>query len=275
MFHTPAHQSADTATSTISTPAATPTSSLPLDIAGHAFELLMRGPAPLSVDGALLGEGLPARLIPMDELRVILLHPSCSRATRDHVWRHLIEKARTERGSWMVAAVALAIPMLGRLVATLADKLATDQAEADRLHHIDQEDLQAEVLAAFMEALVRVKLTWSHPLLRLSRLTQFAVVRALAIQPPNPLDDPDLLDHAQAGQQVLAYPAGHPDLLLAQAVAEGVITAAEAELIGFTRLEGIPLSAFCRRRGLLYCTTLKRRQRAENALYQAFLKPAL
>lgn len=281
MFHTSVHLSADTTTSTatsMTSPAATAPipSSLPLDVAGHAFELLMRGPAPLSVDGAALGEGLPARPIPLDELRAMLLHRSCSRTTRDHVWRHLIEQARTHRGAWMVAAVALARPMLGRLVTALTDKLQADpSARPDRLARMDQEDLEAEVLTAFMEAFVRVKLTWSHPLLRLSRLTQFAVLRALSVEPPKLLDDPDLLSHAEGGQHALAYPAGHPDLLLAHAVAEGVITQAEAEVIGFTRLEGIPLSSYCRRRGLLYCTVLKRRQRAENALYQAFLKHTL
>lgn len=241
--------------------------SLPLDVAEHAFALLMRGPHPLSVDGAALGCGLPARPIPLDELRVMLLHPSCSRTTRDHVWRHLIDQARSRRGAWMVAAVALAIPMLRRLVAALADKTPAER--------IDREDLEAEVMTAYMHALCRVNLTWSHPLLRLSRLTQFAVLRALAIQPPSLLADPDHTDRAESGQQTLAYPAGHPDLLLAQAVAEGVISELEAELIGFTRLEGIPLSTYCRRRGLLYCTALKRRQRAETALYQALLKRGL
>ncbi|WP_431904032.1 hypothetical protein [Nonomuraea sp. bgisy101] len=241
--------------------------SLPLDVAEHAFALLMRGPHPLSVDGAALGHGLPALPIPLSELRVMLLHPSCSRTTRDHIWRHLIDQARSERGAWMVAAVALALPMLRRLIAALADKTPAER--------IDREDLEAEVLTAYMHALTRVNLTWSHPLLRLSRLTQFAVLRALAAEPPSLVADPDLTDQAESRQQTLAYPAGHPDLLLAQAVAEGVITEAEAELIGFTRLEGIPLSTYCRRRGLLYCTALKRRQRAENALYQVFLRCGL
>ncbi|NRQ38443.1 hypothetical protein HII36_42440 [Nonomuraea sp. NN258] len=244
--------------------------SMPLDVAEHAFRLLMRGPQPLSIDGADLGGGLPARRIPLDELRVILLHPSCSRTTRDHVWRHLIDRARAHRGAWMVAAVALAIPMLGRLVAVVIDKIHAEQA--GRLARVDREDLEGEVLAAYMEALVRVNLTWSHPVLRLSRLTQFAVLRAYAPRRPGLLADPDLVEN---GQQALAYPAGHPDLLLAQAVAEGVITEAEADLIGFTRLDGIALSSYCRHRRLLYCTELKRRQRAENALYQAFLKRRL
>ncbi|MFI9552685.1 hypothetical protein [Nonomuraea endophytica] len=283
MFHTSVHLSTATTPATtpatLTAPATTPaplTSSLPLDVAGHAFDLLMRGPDPLSVDGAALGEGLPARLIPMDELRKLLLRRSCTRTTRDHVWRHLITQARAHRGAWMVAAVALARPMLGRLVTALATKLPTEHTDhPDRLARMDQEDLEAEILTAFMEALIRVNLAWSHPLLRLSRLTQFTVLRALAIEPPRLLPESDLLDRAEGGQQALAYPAGHPDLLLAQAVAEGVITAASAELIGLTRLEGIPLSSYCRRRGLLYCTVLKRRQRAENALYQAILQRRL
>ncbi|RSN07369.1 hypothetical protein DMB42_22130 [Nonomuraea sp. WAC 01424] len=245
-------------------------SSLALDVAEHAFDLLMRGPDPLSVDGVALGQGLPARPIPMDELRMMLLHPSCTRMTRDHVWRHLIEQARTHRGAWMVAAVALALPMLRRLVTTLTTKIHPEQA--DRPIRADREDLEAEVLAAYMEALTRVNVAWSHPVLRLSRLTQFTVLRAYAPQRPVLLADPDLIDRAEPGQQPLTYPAGHPDLLLAQAVAEGVITEAEAELIGLTRLEGVSLSSYCRRRGLLYCTALKRRQRAENALSRALLE---
>ncbi|GAA3615928.1 hypothetical protein GCM10022419_121510 [Nonomuraea rosea] len=232
--------------------------SLPLDVAEHAFNLLMRGPAPLSIDGALLGHGLPARPIPLSELRGMLLHPSCSRTARDHVWRHLIDQARTQRGAWMVAAVALAIPMLRRLIAALADTIPAGRT--------CREDLEADVLAAYMEALCRVNLTWSHPLLRLSRLTRITVLRAHATDQPHLLTDPDL---TESSQQTLTYPTGHCDVLLAQAVAEGIITEQEAELIAFTRLEGIALSSYCRRRGLLYCTALKRRQRAETALYQA------
>ncbi|MEV4471240.1 hypothetical protein [Nonomuraea sp. NPDC049504] len=238
-----------------------PSGSLPLDMAEHAFGLLMHGPTPLSVDGERLGHGLPARTIPLNELKEVLLHPSCSRTTRDHVWRHLINQARTLRKAWMVAAVALAIPMLRRLVTALADKTPAEQ--------LDREDLEAEVLMAYLEALYEVNLAWSHPLLRLSRLTHLAVLRAHAAGQPSLLADPDLTDRADSGMQTLAYPAGHPDQLLDQAVAQGIITEAEAELIVYTRLEGIPLSAYCRRRGLLYCTAIKRRQRAETALHQA------
>lgn len=232
----------------------------PLAVAEHAFQLLMRGPQPLAVDGAALGLGLPARPLPLDELGALLLHPSCPRATRDEVWRHLIEQALTHRGAWMVAAVALAAPMLRSLLKTLTQTLP-----------VEREELEAEMLACFMEALGRVELAWSHPVLRLSRLTQFAVLRAHAIDRPDLLPEPEMSD----GHQALRYPAGHADMLLERAVELGLITAQAAELISMTRLDSVSLSTYCRARGLLYCTELKRRQRAETRLRQALLSGEL
>ncbi|MEV4581519.1 hypothetical protein AB0K16_50620 [Nonomuraea jabiensis] len=232
----------------------------PLDLAERAFRLLMQGPQPLAVDGATLGLGLPARPIPLDELGALLLHPSCPRVTRDEVWRHLIEQARAHRGAWMVAAVALAAPMLRRLLKTLAQTLP-----------VEREELEAEMLACFMEGLCRVELSWSHPVLRLSRLTQFAVLRAHDGDRPDLLAEPEMSD----GRQALRYPAGHADELLARAVELGVITAQAAELISMTRMDSVSLSTYCRARGLLYCTELKRRQRAEARLRDALLSGEL
>ncbi|MEU8175599.1 hypothetical protein AB0C14_22190 [Microbispora hainanensis] len=237
------------------TPRAAATSRLPLDVAENAFRLLMQGPEPLSVDGTRFCVGLLRRTIPLDELRAILLHPSCGRKTRDEVWRHLIAQSRTQHGAWTVAAVALALPMLRRLVRTLSETVTADR-----------EDLEAEVLACYLDALNRVNLAWTHPLLRLFRLTRFAVLRAYAVKPPELLTDPDL-----TRDESLVYPAGHPDLLLAEAVRQQIITAEAAELIGLTRLESLPLSVYCRRRGLLYCAVLKRRQRAEARLAKALI----
>ncbi|MET7338966.1 hypothetical protein [Nonomuraea sp. NPDC005650] len=237
-----------------------PVHTRPLDLAERSFMLLMQGPQPLGIDGAALGLGLPARLIALDELRTILLHPSCDRTTRDGVWRHLIEQARAHRGAWMVAAVALAAPMLRRLLKTLNEMISAEY-----------EDLEAEMLACFMEALYRVELSWSHPLLRLSRLTQFGVLRAHAVDQPELLSEPEMSD----GRLALRYPSGHADLLLARAVEAGVITAEVAELIGMTRLDSTSLADYCRARGLLYCNELKRRQRAEARLRQALISGEL
>jgi hypothetical protein len=61
-------------------------------------------------------------------------------------------------------------------------------------------------------------------------------------------------------------PWGHPDFVLARAVAQGAITADEAELIGATRLEGLPLATAGEDRGLPYQTVKKIRLRAEYRL---------
>ncbi|MER6000818.1 hypothetical protein ABT120_19775 [Nonomuraea angiospora] len=264
MFHARSQTTAAATTeATNSDEASSSTASIrrrPLNQAEHSFTLLMQGPQPLAVDGAALGLGLPARPIPVDELRTILLHPSCDRTTRDGVWRHLIEQARAHRGAWMVATVALAAPMLRRLLKTLNEMITAEH-----------EDLEAEMLACFMEALYRVELSWSHPVLRLSRLTQFGVLRAHAVDQPELLSEPEMSD----GQRALRYPSGHADLLLARAVEAGVITAETAQLIGMTRLDNTSLADYCRARGLLYCTELKRRQRAEARLRQALISGEL
>lgn len=62
---------------------------------------------------------------------------------------------------------------------------------------------------------------------------------------------------------------GHEDLVLADAVRQGVITAEEAELIGVTRLEKIPLSVFARERGEVPRRLYDRRERAEKRLVAA------
>jgi DNA-directed RNA polymerase specialized sigma24 family protein len=61
-------------------------------------------------------------------------------------------------------------------------------------------------------------------------------------------------------------PWGHPDLVLDRAVAAGVITAAEAELIGATRLGGLDLASAAADIGVPYETLRRRRFRAERRL---------
>lgn len=61
-------------------------------------------------------------------------------------------------------------------------------------------------------------------------------------------------------------PYGHPDLVLAEAVAAGVITTAEAQLIGATRLDGVSTEVMAARLGTSVDGVRKRRVRAEGRL---------
>src|SRR6266511_1522362 len=54
-----------------------------LDVLDTSFRLLVAGPSPLAIDGAALGKGLPARLIPLDQLRALLLDRGTPYAARD------------------------------------------------------------------------------------------------------------------------------------------------------------------------------------------------
>jgi hypothetical protein len=91
----------------------TPWSSTPLDAAQRAFELLCCPPAPLAFDGRGF-TGLPDWLLPLDELRAVLIADATSRPVRDAVWRELVTRARRDGPTWVLAAVGLAMPGLHR-----------------------------------------------------------------------------------------------------------------------------------------------------------------
>jgi len=61
---------------------------------------------------------------------------------------------------------------------------------------------------------------------------------------------------------------GHPDLVLDKAVAAGVIGAADAELIGATRLGDIDLADAANALGITYKACHLRRSRAESKLVE-------
>ena len=218
----------------------------PFDVAATAFRLLNTGPGPLSVDGAALGGGLPARRIALSELAAILMHPSCGYAASDRAWRLLIEHARTDGPAWVVGAVGVALPGL--------------RPAAYRLRGFSG-DVQAELLTAFVAALLSMKSAGprvAQRLLSATFTTARAALRADQARPKTPVELP-----------VSAPTAGHPDLVLARAVMAGVITAFEAELIGATRLEGVSVAGYAQGLGKAVKAVYKARDRAEERLVAA------
>ncbi len=87
----------------------------PYETLETAFGLLTSGPEPLSLDGRLVGHGLPPRAIPLDELRGMLLHPSVAFAARDAAVAELARRARRDRGAAMVGLAGVLLPGLRRL----------------------------------------------------------------------------------------------------------------------------------------------------------------
>ncbi|GAA1029250.1 MULTISPECIES: serine/threonine-protein kinase [Amycolatopsis] len=217
-----------------------------LDIARDTFTWLVTGPHPVSLNGRLF-PGLPDRYIPLDEVRDRLLARRCPQATRDAVWAHLVLRSRTEGATWTVAAVGVALPALTSVAATLTDRFAGDPA-----------DIHAEVLRGFLTALSTIDLRPPRIMLRLRweayRSGHQALAEALAGPTPVAPGFRSTPPHA---------PWGHPDLVLARAVADGVLTQTEAALIGATRLEQVPVADWAAQHETGEWAVYKTRKRAE------------
>lgn len=224
-----------------------------LETAAHAFGMLTTGPAPLSLDGAAVGHGLPRRAIPLDELRAILLHPATSRTTRDAAWRHTVEGAHAGTPAWVIGAVGLALPALWRMAGDLADG-----------YHGDVEDLHAALLAGFVTALHRIDTGRPGISTRLRWAAYRAGLLARYTRQGIPARPPSAPESAPPPP-----PWSHPDLLLADAVAKGVLSPLAAELIGRSRLEDLTLKQAAAELGVGVQAAYKARRRGERRLVAA------
>lgn len=236
-------------------PAATAWPASALSAADTAFRALVCPPHPLALDGRVLGHGLPARPIPLDELRDLLLaERGDDFLLRDAVWRELVHRAQTAGPQWVIGAVGLALPALVRFAADLA------------VGHRDQaEDLDSEVLAGFLTALRAADPAGERLCATLCWAGFRAGVDARAASREYLLVD----DLDRLGSRDPLLPYGHPDLLLARAVALGVVDADDAALIEHTRLAGYPLEELADDAGLSAPMLRMRRLRAERALVAA------
>jgi DNA-directed RNA polymerase specialized sigma24 family protein len=223
----------------------------PFAVLDRSFRLLVCDPAPLALDGAAVGHGLPARPIPLGELRGLLLHPSMSFAARDAALTWLVARAQAEGGAWLVGLAGVLLPGVGRRVYPLCRAFP-------RL----ADDLEAEALAGLLEAIggwrcgqdrVASRLVWgaaraAYRLVRReARVADREVSVGLELEPP-----------AQA--------AVHGELVLEQAITAGVVSRADAELVAASRIEQVPLRELAGRWGVGYEALRKRRQRAEARL---------
>jgi hypothetical protein len=205
------------------------------------------------VYGPTVGHGLPHRRIPLDELRDILLHPATGQRCRDEAWRLIVRRAREGEAAWVVGAAGVALPGLRKVARGLADGFRGDVA-----------DVNAAVLAGFIDGLHRIDP--DRP--GLCRRLQWAAYRAGL-----------LARYAREGVPRVSLPAresappphpwGHPDLLLADAVAKRVLSPLQAELIGRSRLEGFTLKQVADELGIGREAAYSARRRGEARLVAA------
>ncbi|GAA2779085.1 hypothetical protein GCM10010452_03350 [Crossiella cryophila] len=221
-----------------------------LDAAEQAFQLLCAGPGPLAVEGAELGHGLPERPVPLTELRRLLLAPGATHALRERVWAHLVRSAQTSKPAWMVGTVGMALPGLRAAAGHLAFGYTGEV-----------EDLDAEVLAGFCDRLKTIDPDAGNLAARLIWAAQRAGARLRAKEWDGVARMVPWRDAAMP-----TAPARHPDLVLATAVREGILTEREATIIGATRLEGQRLRDLAPAFGLTYRQICYLREKAEQRL---------
>ncbi|WP_263249600.1 sigma-70 RNA polymerase sigma factor region 4 domain-containing protein [Saccharopolyspora rosea] len=222
-----------------------------LDTARRAFGFLLAGPHPISLDGRAI-PGLPPRFVPLDQVQELVMHSRCPQRLRDGVWCHLTTRSRVEGGTWTVACVGMALPALVTIAARLSAR-----------HRLEAADLHAAVLAGFLTALAEIDLARPGVMNRLRWAAYRSGHAALreALDAPEP-GTPTRVTGGPLGRSV----EGHPDLVLARAVAEGLLTAREADVIAVTRLDGRSLTRFAQECGSSYEALKKTRARAERRL---------
>lgn len=198
----------------------------PLDVAKAAFDVLVSGPHPVGIDGRRI-PGFPRRWVALNQVRDLVLNRDCPQPVRDAVWGYLIRRSQAEGAAWTVGCVGVALPALTAVAAQLAARFVADPV-----------DIDAEVLRGFLAALPTVDLTqpWIMARLRWEAFRAGLAAIREALDAPTPAVEGF---HSQPPPP----PWGHPDFVLARAVAEGVITTDEADLIGATRLEHRPCTA--------------------------------
>jgi hypothetical protein len=230
---------------------ARPLTTSPFGALEHAFALLVTGPRPLALDGTAV-PGLPDRAVPLGELRSRLLHPSASFALRDEVVRRLVALAQAEGGNcvacqWGVGLAGVLLPGLRSAVRSLVEACP---AKAD--------DIEAEALASFLAAVAAAPPGGTHLAGRLCGQARTGAKRVLRAE---------VAERAGAGHDPVSAapprPWAHPDMVLGGLARAGVVDAADAELIGETRIGDVPLADAAGALGISYAACQMRRARAE------------
>ncbi|WP_405135105.1 hypothetical protein [Nocardia sp. NBC_01388] len=229
--------------------------SSPLAVVRSAFDATAADPVGLPPECVI---ALGGPVASWSRLRETLCDPGLSLTAVDTIWIWLVRRARQDAGALQCAGVAL--PMLTAMARRVGGRTF-------RVAH----DAESHVLAAFLSALGRVDLERPGVWPRL-RWAAFVGGRAwlrheVATASPT-LGLTTVGEPRQSAGQVANAQPGHPELLLVQAVAEGVLDADSAGLIAATRLQAQSLTAVAAEIGVPYKRLEKRRSRAEARLAQ-------
>ncbi|MDF5757607.1 hypothetical protein [Spongiactinospora sp. TRM90649] len=204
----------------------------PLDTTETSFRLLTTGPGGMALDCTELAPGLPRGPVGLRDLRLLLTSYQVTDEARDAVWRELIARARHSGSAWKVAAVGMAMPALRRIALGLTRDLPCG----------DPMDIDIAIIAGYLRALHRADTDLPYVRSHLCAAARHAgeTTRRHLItkaERRRPATEPPPLPR----------PWYHPDLVLIDAVTDGVLSEHDAELIALTRLQDVPLRVPARR----------------------------
>jgi hypothetical protein len=262
----------------------------PLTLVDHAVGQLSQPAAGFTIDPAELGIPGEGRRLSVRQVRDVLSHRDTPIAVKNRAWAALITRAQRGEPVWTLAALGIALPRLHRLGRELAPGYRGSHA-----------DLDAEILTGFLAALAGARTDHQRrfpALVRAARLAGLAWTRhcrlaatestghhpvttaaATTTNPPRPRTTAEATAQTAINPGVNTHrpwvvnsAVGHPDLVLADAVAAGILTGIEAEIIASTRLEHRPLRVVAAAHELPVKTLWMRRDRAEKRLVTALTR---
>lgn len=204
-----------------------------LDLTEEQFQSLSQRAHPVTVDGPRLSRELPARRIGLAELRVILLKRRAGDRLKNAVWSHLARMTRTAPDPWMIASAGMMLPGLKSIAARMR-----------ACYPYDPGDLDSEILEAFLRELSRLDpdRPAPHTQLYLAAWRRgYETCRREARRAGRYAPLPDgLADHRR----------GNPDIALARAVLDGVVTAEQAALVSRVHLDSAQRGDVARQLGM-------------------------
>ncbi|GAA1250543.1 hypothetical protein GCM10009665_46540 [Kitasatospora nipponensis] len=236
----------------------------PLQSVEQELRRLVERSHPLTLAVGDLDAALPQQPLDLVSLRALLLHPSVGYQARGAIWARLLRLTATPgwRGEdWPTAVCAMALPGLWRI----AGRLRRETPELARA------EVQQVILAGFWEAAVELRgrldsieagripasLIWSAD--RAARAYR-------TVERRHAETGVGLGERSELCEDVVG---GHPDEVLERAVVRGLLGREQAELIGRTRLEGVPVRVLAERAGISVEAMGMRRHRAELRLVTA------
>lgn len=243
------------------------------DLIERSFRALCHDQRPLAVPGTLLGLGDAVRVVPLLELRAMLLRSDTSPAVRNRVVVELVSRARSGE-PWRTAVAGVLLPGLRSIVGPLLRAYPTYEAE-----------LEAEALVGLFEAVRTARLDRDRLAMNLLWAARRSADRLLdhELAEANPAiaavrvgwtklsRDPGRGEIAECDTSHLVWPiaaaaSGHPELVLAEAYRAGLICRATLDLIRETRFGGLSVRQYAERVGLPHNVLRWHRYRAEQAL---------